>query len=64
MRMIEFNVSKKAVIYLNPDKVQTVTPYGDNKCLIRLLDDYAIVVLHSAKDTVSLLTKTSASVFE
>lgn len=57
MRFVELKVTKKQIVYINPDKVLSVTPYGDDKCMIRLLDGYSVAVLHSAEEVVKELSK-------
>jgi|LGVF01.2.fsa_nt_gb hypothetical protein len=57
MRLVKFSVSKKKDIFVNPDKVTKLVPYGEDKTLISFVSQSSTVfVLHDIDYVVSKLT--------
>jgi len=56
MKLIEFSISRGRVVYINPELVVNVTPYGVGKCIVKYVNGQINVLVHSAEEVVSKLT--------
>jgi hypothetical protein len=57
MKLVKLSLSKKKEVYINPDNVTTIRPYGKNKTLIHFTGGTSTIgVFHSVKDVIAKLT--------
>jgi len=57
MKLVKLSLSKKKEVYVNPDNVTTVMPYGKTKTIIRFTSSTStIAVIHNIEYVVSKLT--------